>query len=222
MFALVLTGLSISSYSQYNMDELKNIHGLNVYGDIDMIVKFGDKHALEIKSNDLDSGCFIHEIENGILTLKIKTNINCNGEVKAILHIPTLSDIKLTGKAVISSEGMLKTDTLKVYQQLGSKSYLDLNVKVLDAQLMEGSMLEAKGYADSMVVSVNSKAMFDAINLETESADVTAKLVGTAKICVNKNLKAYSGTNGYILYRCDPEQTDFEKKLGGKIEASTD
>ncbi|MBN1951188.1 MAG: DUF2807 domain-containing protein [Bacteroidales bacterium] len=207
---------------QENLSGLENVHAIDVTGNIKLEIRIQDEPGLEIKSDDVEIDCFSHSIEEGVLTLRIRTNINCDGEVKAILSIPSLSSIKLTGKADIYNTGILKTDSLVIYQQMGSKAYLDIDVKKLDAQLMEGSVLDVKGYADSQLVSVNSKAIYDALNLQSENIDISAKLLGIAKICADKQLKASASANAHILYRCEPEVTDFQTRLGGNIEKSTE
>lgn len=208
--------------AQYNMEELQDIRGIDISGNIQLEIRFQDKHALDIKSQDLNEECFVHGIENGVLKLKIKTSLNCDGEVRAILTIPRLDKIKLAGKAEIFGFGVLKADTLTIYQQLGSKAYLDVNVDILEVKLMEGSVLELKGTASSQNAGIQSKATYNALELETDITDITANLLANAKICVKKQLTASAGANAYILYTCDPEQTEFKTTLGGKIEKSQD
>jgi hypothetical protein len=219
---LIMLMPHVNIHGQYSATELKKVHSIDFSGDLQLQINFADSCSFEIDTKGLGEDCFTHSIEGDILKLKVKHSGSCDEEVRAILTIPSLNTLKLTGHTEVYSSDLLKTDRLVIYQQLGSKAVLSIDVKSLDVTILEGSTLEISGYTDYQKVSAFSKAVYSAIRLSSEEADITAKMLATAKLCVEERLKATASTNAYIIYQCNPEHTELNTKLGGKIEKSTD
>jgi len=214
--------IPVTGKSQLNMEELKSVRKIVVSGAIQLELRRSDDYSLELKSPDLEMECLEHGIENGTLTLKLKSSFDCSGEVKAVLKIPEIRYIELMSKAELSTFNLLKTDSLSVIQRSASKSYLDLDVNYLDVQLSEGSFLSASGYVVNQHISVTTKANYSCLELEAENTEISASLLGMAKICVTDTLRASANSNSYILYDCVPDHTELKESLGGKIDKNTD
>jgi hypothetical protein len=92
----------------------------------------------------------------------------------------------------------------------------------LNANLVEGSLLSANGYAVNQQVYVSSSATYSCYELEGDNITVEATLGGKAKVCAAKELKASTKTGGYIGYKCDPASKTLEPKGNGVIEQVTE
>lgn len=222
IITLSLFFCQFNTFGQTNIDSLKTVQKLKVSGNVQVELYLKNDYALELKSDDLEMECVEHSIENGVLTIRIKTNFDCSGEARAILTLPSLREINLSGQSELSTHDLLKRDSLTVIQQLGSKVVLDVDVKYLHARLSEGSVLEIGGYADHQEISVSTKASFSASELKSETSNISASMLGIAKVCVSKDLKASASASAYVYYSCSPENTEFKKSLGGKIEVATE
>lgn len=218
---LILIVLPAFLIAQDNQ-KLKSVKKVIVSNGILLEIVRSDDYTLDIKSPTLNVGCLIHTIENGVLTLKIKSDFNCKGEVTALLKIPEIKEIVASNKAEVSTNNVLKTDSLKIKLRTGSKAFIDLDVKYLNCSLSEGSVLTAEGYAISQQVSVTTKATYSAFNLEGENLNVTATANGTAKVCSTDSLKARANTGAYIGYKCSPQHTNLDDSMLGTIEAQAD
>lgn len=205
-----------------DIQKLKSVRKVIVSNGILLEIVRSEEYSLDIKSPTLDVGCLVHTIENGVLTLGIKNDFDCKGEVTALLKIPEIKDIQLSNKAEVSTNNVLKTDSLKIKLRTGSKAFIDMDVEYLDCSLSEGSILTAEGYAIFQQVSVTTKATYSAFNLEGENLEVSATANGTAKVCSTDKLKARANTGGYIGYKCAPQHTNLDESLLGTIEAQID
>lgn len=214
----LISAMAPEIFGQYNIDQLRTIEKVKVSGNIQLEIRIKNEYALEIKSPDLALDCLEHGVEEGVLTLKVRNNLNCSGEAKAILTVPELNEITLYGNAQVSTHEALKTDSLFVVMQLGSKAYLDIETEYLNARLMEGSVLEIGGKTNSQNVSATSKAVFSGWELESKQCHADAGLLASIKVCATEKLEAVSSSGSYISYRCNPQATEFKTSMGGKIE----
>jgi hypothetical protein len=201
---------------------IPGIHKVIVSNGIMLQVERASQYTLSIKTQDIDSGCVIKTIENGVLTLKLVSSLSCKGKVSIDLSCPTLKEMEIMGNADVSSHNILKEDTLLLTLRSGGKAYLDLDVKYLDVHLSEGSLLTAEGYAVDQRVYVTTSATYSCFQLEGDNVNVEASLGGKAKICADKEMTALSKTGGYISYKCNPTSKTIESKGNGIIEMSTE
>ncbi len=198
---------------------IETVEKIKVSSGIFLEIERSQDYTLDIKSPDLNINCLINTIEDGILTLKLTSSINCSGKVTAKLRCPSIiKEIEVMGNAEVSTYNVLKTDTLKIILRSGGKAYLDLDVDYLDVLLTEGSLLTADGYANTQIVSVNTNATYSAFELEGNFVDIQASFGGKGKVCATKKLKAESKIGGYISYSCEPAIVEIEKKGNGIVE----
>jgi hypothetical protein len=218
----ILLIANITAFGQITAVQLKTVEKLVLSGAVQLEVQISDEYSLEIPSADQGMNCFFQEVADGMLTLKLTTATGCPEKVKAVLRIPAIPELELSGKAEITSHNLWKCDSLLLSLKNGSQAYLDLDVKYLEARLSEGSLLISSGYAVRQKIDINTKATFSAFELESEKSDITAGTMAVVKVCVSDELKAICNSNAYIGYKCGPEHTDLRQSLGGKIEEYTE
>ena len=189
---------------------------------INLEIERSQEYSLTVNSSDLDTGCLVRTLENGVLTLKLTSILECDGKVTARLCCPSVRELEIMGNAEVSTFNLLKTDSLWIVQRSGGKAYLDLDVGYLNARLSEGSLLTAKGYANTQEISVNANATFSAFELEGKVVEIDASFGGKGKVCASEKLKAIANMGGYINYTCDPVTIEIEKKGNGKVEKLTE
>lgn len=197
---------------------IKTINKVVISSGIFLEIERSQEYTLTVKSPDLDDNCLIQTIENGILTLKLASSLDCQGKVTARLCLPSIQEMEIMGNAEISTFNVLQTDTLKIIQRSGGKAYLDLDIDYLDVRIAEGSLLTASGYANTQVVSVTTSATFSAFELEGNIVEIQTSFGGKGKVCATEKLKAVSNMGGYINYTCEPAIVEIEKKGNGKVE----
>ena len=127
-----------------------------------------------------------------------------------------LSQIEGYGKADIDVKNLIKRDDLKVILKSGASLYADLDVKRLELEASEGSLFKSKGYAVEQKLTLTLKATFSGFELEGDKGEVKATSGGTAKVNLEKRIKAHATTGGQIRYKGSPS-VESRQSLGGKI-----
>ncbi len=224
MLKQLLLLLCISLQNMYAQEKInvQAIHKVIVSSGIVLQIERKPEYTLSVNAQDVDPSCIIQTIESGVLTLKLKSSLDCRGKVTVNLTCPSLRELQIMGNADVSSRNVLTGDSLTLILKSGGKAYLDLDIKKLNANLVEGSLLSANGYAVNQQVYVSSSATYSCYELEGDNITVEATLGGKAKVCAAKELKASTKTGGYIGYKCDPASKTLEPKGNGVIEQVTE
>jgi hypothetical protein len=178
--------------------------------------------SLAIKTQDLDASCLIKTIENGTLTLKIKSGFGCKGKVIANLCCPGLKEMEASAKAEISTKNLLQGDSLKAIMTSGGKAYLDLDIKYLDVKVTEWGLFQSEGYAVKQDIALSTSGSFSGYKLEGDIVNVKAYSGGIGKVCVSEVLNAEAGSNGFISYKCEPKIKNINAKGSARVEVYTE
>jgi hypothetical protein len=190
--------------------------------EIQLQLERSDESALSITKNEVGANCLIKTIENGTLTLKIKSGFGCKGKVIAHLSSPGLKEMEIRAKAEISTKNLMKGDSLKVIIRSGGKAYVDLDIKYLEADVAGWGLFQSEGYAIKQLIKLSSSGTFSGYKLEGEDVTIKAYSGGKGKICVTNELNAETGSNGYISYNCEPKKKNINAKGSAKIEPYTE
>jgi Putative auto-transporter adhesin, head GIN domain len=181
-------------------------------------LEHGDSYQLQIKVQDMDSACLINTIKDGTLTLKIDNGFNCRGKAAVNFLYTDLKIIEAMGKAEVSTKNLIKSDSLILIFKSGAQGYIDMDIKYLNADIVEGGMLKAEGYAVKQDISVTTGSTFSGYELEGEIVNVKTSISGKAKICASEELNAIAGSSGYISFKCNPKKKVIDDRGSGTIE----
>jgi hypothetical protein len=179
-------------------------------------------YTLAVKTQEIDASCLIKTIENGTLTLKIKSGSGCKGKVIANLTCPGLKEITATSKAEVSTKNLIQGDSLRITMKTGGKAYVDIDVKYLEATITEWGLFQSEGYATVQDITLTTSGTFSGYKLEGEKVNISAYSSSKGKICASEELNAETGSNGYISYRCEPKKKNIQAKGSSRIEVYTE
>jgi hypothetical protein len=189
---------------------------------IQLQIERSSESTLLITKNELDPGCLIKTIENGVLTLKIKSGFGCKGKVIVHLGSEGLKELEISAKAEVSTINLIKCDSLKLTITSGGKAYVDLDIKCLIVDVREWGLFQSEGYAVNQYINLESSGTFSGYKLEGENVNIKAYSGGKGKICASNELNAESGSNGYISYNCEPKKKNINAKGSARIEPYTE
>jgi Putative auto-transporter adhesin, head GIN domain len=218
LLIIILTFFNLfCSNAQQNI-EIPAIKKLVVSNGVLLQIEHNESFQLQIKIQDMDSACLIKTLKDGILTLKIDNGYNCRGKASVNFRCPDLKVIEAMGKAEVSTKNLIKLDSLMLIFKSGAQGYIDMDIKYLNADIVEGGMLKAEGYAIKQDISVSSGSTFSGFDLEGDIVNVKTSISGKAKVCATEELNATAGSNGYISYKCAPKKKVLDDKGSGTIE----
>ncbi len=181
-----------------------------------------DKESADINTQEIQPNQVITEIKDGILSFRLDKQPFTKSKVMVKLYYKNISMIKASGKSEISSNSLIKQDSLSIDLASGAKAYLSLDIKYLKSELTEGALISADGYAVKQEASVATGATLSAFDLESDEITIKVSANGKAKINVDKSLTADVSTGGYVSYKGAPTVKDINTSIGGKVEQYTE
>ncbi|MBN1117091.1 MAG: DUF2807 domain-containing protein [Bacteroidales bacterium] len=188
---------------------------LEVFDGIIVTLERGDEFELcegtDTKLEDLNI-----TLTDSILRIRKKAGVDYKGDPKIRIIYIDLQSIKGFGKADIDTRNLVRVDSLNVSLKSGALLFANLDIDYLEADVSEGCVLTAKGYADEQNLTANIKGTISAFELEGKNAKVKATSGGIIKINITENLEANASTGGYINYKGSPI-LDEKTSLGGKV-----
>ena len=176
-----------------------------------------DHESAMIKVQGIDPEAVRTQVSNGTLSLSIYGEPFTRKKVMVTLNYVHLNMIMVNNGAEVTTSSLLKSDTLTVDLKSGGMLYLDAYIGCLISRIIEGSLLNAEGYAAVQEVSVASAGTLSAFDLESEKITVKATTGGKAKINVEEELNAEASSKGFISYKGNPSKINRTANSGGSI-----
>lgn len=199
--------------------DLKSFRGLHVNDKIIVRLIKSNREHISVKAQGIVAEDVKTEIINNMLRVYVSGNLFSRKKVIVNLEYKSIRYITAINGADITTVSTLQTDSLSIDLETGGIFYLDANIGYLESNVIEGSLLNAKGHADVHDVFVASSATVSAFDLQTDVANVRTSTGATAKVFVAKELHAYASLSGSILYKGNPDICVTESKSAGSITA---
>lgn len=198
--------------------QAKEFTTVQVYDNIIATLERGEKYEL-CPGTDTDLDELLITIDDGVLRIRKIAGKKYEKQQKIRIIYKEINTIEGYAKADIDTRNLIKEEKLQVILKSGSRFYGDCDVKELEVNIIEGSLLKLDGYAVNQKITVSSKATFSGFKLEGDMAEVKASKGGTIKLNVEKEISGSATTGGYITYKGTPRK-DVKTSLGGKLVAS--
>jgi hypothetical protein len=180
------------------------------------LVKSENESAV-IQVQGINESAVKTEIKGNALEMSIYGEPFTKKKVMVTLNYVTLKAIFVSGGADVTTTSLFKSDELLVDLKSGGMLYLDADIESLKGKLVEGALLTAEGYANTMEVSVSTRATLSAYDLECEKVTIKASSGGKAKINVESELNADASSNGFVSYKGNPSKIARNAVSGGTI-----
>jgi hypothetical protein len=218
LFFILFIPLSYLNIFAQQPESIPAVYKVIVSDGIQLQIEYSEESTLLVSKNELDPNCLIKTIENGTLTLKIRSGFSCKGKVIVHLACPGLKELEISAKAEVSTKNLMKCDNLKFTIRSGGKAYVDLDIKYLEVDVRGWGLFQSEGYAVKQIINLESSGTFSGYKLEGENVSIKAYSGGKGKICVTDELNAETGSNGYISYNCEPKKKNINAQGSSKIE----
>jgi len=215
--AILFLGFTAFSFAQDRTENLGDFNELKVFNGLTVDIIKSDQAKIEItgeKTGDVN----VKNV-NGKLKLSLKFPENFNPDK---VRITIFYNLDLTildvneGSAIFSNETIDQV-SLTVKAQEGAYIHVPIDVKYLTVKAVSGGSIKLKGNAVNQEVFVSTGGVYDAYELITEYADVTAASGANIEVNVSNLLDASVRFGGTILYKGNPEKVNAKKVMGGKI-----
>ena len=219
LISLVFAAIKLTAQDTSTCKPSEPFTKVQLYDGIEITLERGDSYTLcpspLTRLEDLSIS-----LEDGTLRVRKVSGVKYDKAPQLKIIYKDLSVIEGYSKANIDAKNLIKGDSVKVELRSGATLYAGLDVKYLEAVIIEGCLFKADGYAISQKIDVATGGTFSGFELEGTEGDVKVTSGGKAKINIEKKLTATASTGGFINYRGTPV-LDVKTSFGGKINHDT-
>ena len=219
--------------------QVKNFTGVRVSNQGDLKIELGDKEQLIIEAEDNLIEHIDTWIEDGMLKIGTKRNINLRNKksiryyltAKKLDYLAVSSSGDITAPKLkaedftvrISSSGDIDLDALEAENisvgisssgelYIGELSANELSVKISSS----GDFKIDEGEVEEQTIHISSSGNYDGRDVESIRADVRISSSGDAKIWTKDYLEAYLSSSGDVYYKGDPK-LNYKESSSGKL-----
>jgi hypothetical protein len=143
-------------------------------------------------------------VDNNVLYIKSKINNLGTDEIKLLITVKDLEDIKIEGGVFLTSLGFLELKDLNLTVEGSAYINLKLNAEQLRAKASGGVNMEFEGKTDRFYAISEGAGNIDADHLESKIVECRVSGVGNASVFATEKLDATVEGLGKIGYRGDP------------------
>jgi hypothetical protein len=182
--------------------DLNNFTEIDISHAVDLKIVQAKSFRVEITHNDNLGDYLLVETKGDRLRIGLKKGHSYkNTTVKALVHLPTISDLEASGASKISFEEITATE---LYTDLSGASelYGNLEVENFDLDVSGASSIKLEGTAQKMdlessgAASINSKDFIITQELKLEASGASSILLQ----CDGKMFLELSGASSFVNY----------------------
>jgi hypothetical protein len=183
------------SQTKTNTTITKNIGDftvLKVNNGIHVKLVASPKKTVEISGTE---GSYVQVTNNnGVLTIGNPGSTCDNCDIKVIVNYTNLNNIQVQSAATVNGTEVLNTSSLKLNAESAGIIKLKIQTQQLNVDASSAGIINLSGTTDDQKVNVVAAAIYEAKNLQSKRATVTAASIGKATVFVTDNLKASTTT----------------------------
>ena len=191
---------------------------IHLAGKVDVDLVKGEEALVKIRGvegaqyEDIDA-----EVTGGQLKITSKLGLFKNMKIRATVFYTALDEISVSSNASVYSDSVLDTKTIKCIAKNGGMIDVKLNADTVRSSIFTGGLVALEGKTKYQQASVSSRGVLSAFNMVCETADITAKTNGTAKVNVKDFIKAEANIRALINIMGNPAKEIIETRMGGEI-----
>ena len=179
-------------------------HRIRLAGFMDVELSQGSATTVKVEADENLQEYIITEMEEGVLVVKMRSNIRFINSERIKIYITTdkLEQLTLSGSGNITGTNKFtESDRLKLRLSGVGDLKLDLNTPELDAELSGSGSLALSGETRDAKIQINGVGNCDAENLKAENASVKIAGSGDIRIFADTKLDVTIRGNGSVYYK---------------------
>jgi hypothetical protein len=200
--------------------KIDNFSAVDVGEAIKLILIPSNSNEAKITVSNIDLDDISTEVSGNKLRIELKGNRYKNIDVEIELKYKSISNLVISSAANVTTEGLLKANTLDLRVSSAGSARLEIEANELDLDVNSSGDLELNGKARSQRVDISSAGDYDGYDLLSESAYVRASSAGSARVNVSKEIDAKASSAGSIKYKGNPEKVSLSSSSGGSTSNS--
>lgn len=184
---------------------------------LDVYLEQSDTKSITVEADQNLQEHIITKVENGVLILETDVSIDESKAKKITVKLPNISSVKSTSGSRVSSNNVLKSESLKVDSASGSEIELALEVDTITCEASSGSSITISGKTLSLQTSSSSGSEIDAEKLLANEVSAHTSSGSSTSVHPIVSLKAKASSGSSINYNNVPKSIAKEENSGGSI-----
>lgn len=205
----------LNSYAQ-DTREVKNFHSVANAGAAEVFITMGDEEDLRIEGDDEDIERIETVVQNGILKIRTKRDINnwnvAIGSVKIYITAVKLGALLQSGSGIINLRGEMSSASADIQLSGSGKIIAKINAQSANVAMSGSGRVILVGKVGEINVTLAGSGDLNADKLLSENTKIKIAGNGAAYVNVKDNLDVKIVGPGAVNYFGDPKVST--KKLG--------
>jgi len=198
--------------------EIGSFDKLDVFGNIQVEMKQGEKESLEISTINADPSDVVIKVDDRLLKIRMKSNLfDEDVKVKVALIYTDIREISINAAAQVIVKDVIKGDKLFIDATSGARIVLNVELNAVDLKAYQGAHIDISGKTILQEAFVNTGGILAGSNFNSDDVFIKMNTGGKAEIVVNKILEANVNTGASLNYFGKPSKENISTSLGGKI-----
>ncbi|NJL12960.1 MAG: DUF2807 domain-containing protein [Microscillaceae bacterium] len=198
---------------------LANFQAIEASGAMQITLVPANEEKVEIEYENIALEQIVCEVRNQTLYLSTKDQHKGRLVLHCRVYFRSLTSLSLRGAISVEGKQAIKSSQLKLKAAGASSMRLKLDVDTFVSSTSGASKIYVSGIAQSQEISLTGASVYEAFELNSSQADVQAAGTSKVQIWVSQRLKADVSGTSQVLYRGQPNQTDFQQSGVGSIKS---
>lgn len=196
--------------------ELGDFSALEVTDKINVTLILSDKNRIVV-DGELGNKLEIIQKDNSV-RLKMAVGYNLQGkQAEVTLYASNLSNITLRKGAILSSEQVLKGDSVYLSANEGARLMLNLDVNSIKALSTSGAVMELDGNVKNQNITIAAGGQYFSKGLKSEYVTASVNAGGKCHVYASEGVDVQTRAGGVIDIYGNPADRKEQKLLGGKV-----
>ena len=213
----------ISNAQETETRSLGSFHGIAVATSVEATLQKGSSNSIDISAKGVELDKVHTDIEDGILTVKIKNkkmNWSWGKKNKVQVTITYSEDpdyLSVSSSGDITGTDVIRSSTLKLKASSSGDMNVEVDVDELHATVSSSADVVISGSAGEAKVTASSSADFLGKKLDVGDADLSASSSADIEVRVSDSIKASASSSGDIVYWGNPTEKGVKKSSSGDV-----
>lgn len=178
-----------------------------------------NEEKVEIEYENIALEQIVREVRNQTLYLSTRDHHKGRLVLHCRVYFRDLTSLSLSGAISVEGKQAIKSSQLKLKTAGASSVRLKINVEKFVSSTSGASKIYISGSAQRQEISLAGASVYEALELDSQQADIQASGTSKVQILVSQNLKASVSGTSQVRYRGYPSQTDFQQSGVSSIQS---
>jgi hypothetical protein len=191
---------------------------ISISGGYRVILKQDSSRAIKITADDNLLKYIKTETSGDMLRIYTKKNLCNSGEMTVNIGVRNLEEIKASGAVEVESDGLVKTQDLRLKLSGATKVTMDLNAANVTTSGSGATELNLKGQATSHNIDLSGVGHVYALDFVVGSCDIQTSGAGHCDVNVLNSLSVHSSGASEVRYKGNPSNVSNDKSGASSLE----